>query len=600
MADAVRVTNITLPEINGTWEEYGTVNGETYYKHPTYNFYLSKGSTPVWYISTVPGSYSPSVAGFIGPTRLGTYVGNSYTVGDAIVYESFEIAPSGGSEAGGVGPEAIEAFSPWGGAEGGGAGPEVIEAFSPFGGAEAGGEPEGDEETGIGEVEFEVSRMFEWNVGNCTPYYYTVFGYCQELNCDDIPFDVRIYGGGEDCRRRIMVTVMGCNLKEVCLALKKYKLIFKIERIFKNHRPVLTVDQDLWTDDPPQRLGEDPCRVYEEVYPGEPSSPFELPLECAEFFLEGDISETWGMHATAGFVSEDDTEGGLEFDGSAEFTSTAMTLIGNGGIEFDGDAELTASNYLGSLLTTWGVVSNYGNLEAGLVEEEGNELTIDDSTIPNDCLCEPIPVMIRVTNNLSKTSLLTYFLDRNNFDLPTEYRLFYSRRTRGWYGNLHYEGWASSSPYGTFVPETWDILFEWTCTPEIGSVSMGNYVWKFGTYIKRTIGDEDYDTRIIVGFPTAGVCPPDVNLRFTFTLNTDTELITSTSSLYIQDVELLILFDNIGLFKSYAWKDSPDLIMNVSQHVPPAPIPTFDLGKLIPEVDLQLNAPTQTPAPIFV
>jgi hypothetical protein len=119
---------------------------------------------------------------------------------------------------------------------------------------------------------------------------------------------------------------------------------------------------------------------------------------------------------------------------------------------------------------------------------------------------------------------------------------------------------------------------------EIASVALGDEVWKFSMYVKRKKEyGEDFDTRVLLAFVPLEVCPPGLNLVFSFALNTETNEIFDTGSSSNVNIRLNVNFDNIGLFKSPEWLENPELEIQISQEGIPSQVPRLDISQTIPK-----------------
>jgi hypothetical protein len=347
--------------------------------------------------------------------------------------------------------------------------------------------------------------------------------------------------------------------------------VFNIGRIIRYTRPALTKDQDAFFDG---------AGTYIEVFPGRDENVLRQVPECLEFVLNADILVEWGVDIAVEWVFEQNKAVEVEITSPSEIISSSYTQDEIVDVEIVDESEPSASSYLGEFVDN--VVSwvTFDSLEVYFAEDPAPELTESIAVVPQACECELVPIVVEMSHNLEDTNVLGDFIHRNNFVLPRVLTMIYSTVNRSWQANLHYSGWGSENN----ITEVWDIVFEWSCVNEIASVALGDEVWKFSMYVKRKKEyGEDFDTRVLLAFVPLEVCPPGLNLVFSFALNTETNEIFDTGSSSNVNIRLNVNFDNIGLFKSPEWLENPELEIQISQEGIPSQVPRLDISQTIPK-----------------
>jgi len=150
---------------------------------------------------------------------------------------------------------------------------------------------------------------------------------------------------------------------------------------------------------------------------------------------------------------------------------------------------------------------------------------------------------------------------RNKFTLPSTVPLTYNLNNYSWQANYHYKGFGEDG----FTTEVWDIVFEWACTDEVGTL-VTDQVWKIGIYIKvRNLSSyADYDTRLLMVFYPSEVCIP-AGVYYKFQLNTKTKVILANRKKIDINIDLNTCYDNIGLFSDDDWISNPFLEISIWQ-----------------------------------
>jgi hypothetical protein len=330
-----------------------------------------------------------------------------------------------------------------------------------------------------------------------------------------------------------------------------------------------------------------------------------------------DIDE-WAFVATGGITLSGVSDARHSGDGDWWYTPKGgITLAGEGitavnkwwfiadsgtGVILGGEAPLDGT-WRGFLLSSLGVTATIESLEIAYYEQDlDGDSTLDDleTTIATKCeSCSEIPTILNMSHNLTDTAVLGEFLIRNGLDLEEVMPIRYNRISSSWQGNYHFRGMGDSGAL-----EDWNIVAEWSCVDELGSIDLGNYLWKFSLYIKRknVLTGMDFDTRILLGFPAKEICDEAarVGMDFSFAFDTQTQFVNAEHDVV---VDVRLLYDNIGLFRSIDWINDPDLLINIAEVGDAQEILRQDIKPIFPDSVLGVSPTAPTTAvgtePIF-
>ena len=439
----------------------------------------------------------------------------------------------------------------------------------PTGGAEIGG-------GGFtGGSDFEVTKAFNFNAGDCIQYYYTVYGRCMPYKCvvwtqEDWQPYYHETTGTEDCDRRLVLTIMGCNLREVCQKIADRGLQLVIDKIYKYSEPASVAE----------RNATGPCGQYFEIYPEnqEDGNDQILPVECLQLLYSGGAEEDWGMSFEVEWAYAEEGEGGIVVNGDADIIVSSYDIEGDGGIDVGGVA-ITSANYLGEFTTSGSLTDEVIDLESTF-NEYGEPDVLEASTdqVGEACSCGPFPLIVQVTHNFNDSSKLFSFLKRNGLQLPKTVYLIYNTVTFSWQANYHYSG------YGDVNRELWDILFEFQCTDQIGE-TFANLMWKFSFYARRvdTVTGQKQDTRIVLALSPGEVCEFGYGLRYAFHVNTRTKEVFSRQGRLNVNVDLNVCYDDLFLFATDDWLDNPILNIGIFQSDVARNSLEYPINRLLPD-----------------
>ena len=301
------------------------------------------------------------------------------------------------------------------------------------------------------------------------------------------------------------------------------------------------------------------------------SHAFKFPLYSATGGLvidgEGEYPRVWG------------SSGGFVIGGEAGVVAPNWNFTPTGGFVIGGESEAD-SGFLGELLAEMGSEQEIIGLEPVFGDIAGNPLVEPSVEIRTSCGCLRVPLVLEMTHNLQNASIFDNFLLRNGFSIPSIVNLVYNKTNAAWQANLHFLGTSGTDGQN----ERWNIAIEWKCTGTIGSVDLGGKFWQYSILFNRrnVVTGLDSDTRLVVGFPGNDICQKAQlsGLDFNFLFDTQTTFVETDFDIF---VDISLLSDNIGIFKSRFWSDNPNLRINVSETVDPIEVERQDISEVLPE-----------------
>lgn len=300
-----------------------------------------------------------------------------------------------------------------------------------------------------------------------------------------------------------------------------------------------------------------------------------------------------GGVATGGAADVRNSIGGTFWYNSAEPGSVAMGGSAEAGVKlwrYRPTGETVQVGGAAGITSTWqGIFTAYMGMGTDLDDvevvyspaDDAPQFTSPTATVNTKCgECNAMPLVLYLTHNLENGNVLREFLLRNGLSLPASIPMRFSSRLGAWQGTLHYTGIADDNVSHT---EQWRILFEWGCVDTLASQELGVNVWKFSMLATRknlTTG-MDFDTRIMIVFPAEQICLETDDLGFDFNFRLDTRRIFVKTELDIV-VDVRLLYDNIGLFKSRFWVNTPDLRIRLSPNEQIEAVERQDIKPIFP------------------
>ncbi len=259
--------------------------------------------------------------------------------------------------------------------------------------------------------------------------------------------------------------------------------------------------------------------------------------------------------------------------------SPSWSYFPNSGLEVSGSFSTTYINITEVLYAEFDIFTELLLLEPADSSGSGNaaELEADTGLVEAGCSCDPIPLRISMSHNLSIQNELGDFLSRNKFTLPSELTMTYQGYDNTWRRNYHFRGTGSTS--GEY--EKWNILFEWGCADTVGGDELSAVVWKFSTLVSRhkLTSGERTESRILYTFPVIYICNAN-QVNFSFKVNTFTNDVVFPPEAIAQDS---LISDEIGLFSGKEWVKKPELKIVISEVGLPSVDPVVDIKPIFPE-----------------
>lgn len=440
---------------------------------------------------------------------------------------------------------------------------------------------------------------FQWNTGLQPLRWYQVQGCCEfptaagsGLENEPVPGGCDVMGietDHETCqgatgKQYLLQTIIGRNVREICLQIQQQRLNWRICSIKRWSRPA----------DPRLVSPSDQCNKLSEV-------PFRDIPECLNLSLDSSGLTKCGFNSFIVEVSQFETGGvikisgnavslnfggpqpttttypatiilpipSIEGDGPIPPTPTIIQQFGYGYIFLGGDV-LTEISWADTLLTKMGLSSAIDE-SGGLTSPEDDVLVMPP--IQNDIIfintscgnCLNVPSLLYLHHNLYNDSNFVNFMKRNGFEMPNPLVLRYSKLTDVWSANVQFNGLGGEN---SVQNENFRIVFEFACTNELYGEDLNTSSWKFSMLAVQKNVDSgfDLDTRLIIIFPpepTMCVRTQSFIFDFNFRFNTETQYVSNQ----LEIVPSSVLFnDKIPMFKSVFWYQNPDLIFRISQN----------------------------------
>lgn len=436
---------------------------------------------------------------------------------------------------------------------------------------------------------------FLWNVGQLRLLWYRLVGKGKNNQCN--PINVQ----REPCCQKYIMNVHARTLTELCEKLHRRRWKWPIESVEVFSRPASNADV---AADEAAGINHD-CNITEIV------DVCKIP-ECADFCVDSDVYETIGVDFRAtrqeSFVYEatgdifiggaapieftyngqydENGFGGIVVGGAADESVDSLPegvgvffYEASGEVIIGGSSPLVSSSYqyeasgfvttggsagtnfitLGDINTNIGVDMSLEILQVIYSEDVDSQDMVGPATLVAKCLCPNMPLEIQFSHNLIRNNVFTQFLLRNGLSAPSTMNMKYNSINDSWQANLFYTGVAPDSN----TREVWTLVFELQCTDLLGSVELGENVWRASIQIVRRnmTTFQDFDTRIFVAILPEAACSSS-ELQFVVTYNTQSDIATvAPDSIIYQS----IIYDNIGLFKTPFWIRNPNLVLQLTQ-----------------------------------
>lgn len=391
------------------------------------------------------------------------------------------------------------------------------------------------------------SQEFSFNVGNTPLYWYRVEGECIDPSCGNASMTT-------GCSANQMIQIIAArSVPDLCTKLTTGGYVqptnWPIKSIARFTRPVSRTDIAALQAD-----GQD--MTCNQLVP----EPFANIPECFDLALAAQPIVQAGIQVIL-YLNNFNGNATINFGGAAVVSSSAYSYVGNATIEFFAGNGLVQE---GTFIAKGGIAASLQELAVAFETDTSSitPLPVTADTINTNCSCKALPSTVNMSHNFGSAAVLQDFFTRNNSALPSFVVLPYSNSSQSWRTNYHYTGFADDG----MNTEKWNIIFEWGCVSSVGAIELGQFVWKFSALFKRTLNGQTADARLLITLTIPTSCSPTDVLNFEFSI--DTQRIAVQTG----EVESLVLYDEIGLFKSRFWILNPTLLIDISELSATAPL----------------------------
>jgi hypothetical protein len=419
-------------------------------------------------------------------------------------------------------------------------------------------------------VDFEKDLVVAYDLGTQPTYCYRIESYPYRNEAADAQI---VAGTGGPNEQTIIHTICAKSLNEVCKQLKNIDLMMDVDTVC------------VWSNTLSGPYGgSNPSREnygqYTEI------TDFCKNAECVDFCvaIKGHVNFT----AISFGVTDNNQitgDGGGELVGSAVYYSKknqyissglgmissgtapasqiggidGTAFIGSGGASMSGSGGARGSD-LGTYVQDFGMdISSVELSTLGIPSQIPNNLVGFGGISRSDiCDCKNVPYQIQLRHNLTRSSELTRFTNRNNIVIPTIVSMTYNEIIGCYAGNLRFDGISS------FVnkDESWYISFNLYCTGELNQFA-NRYNWIFSSVIRRsTVDFNDSETSIIIFLSSDYICPSFSanNFNFRTNLNVQTLNLQVNNTIFVNSSNIN---DRLNLFLSSAWLANPVLSFSI-------------------------------------
>ena len=207
------------------------------------------------------------------------------------------------------------------------------------------------------------------------------------------------------------------------------------------------------------------------------------------------------------------------------------------------------------------------------------DLTIDTGTVTTACGCGPLPLVLNFKHNFNLGEHLLPFLQRSGNHFPDFTTGTFRAARDSWQRNYHFTG--PGNPAGT--TEYWNIVFEFSCSDNVGGIDLQAVIWKFSVFFRRRNLNtgEDSDSRLVFTFQTDDVCVTSIlrSIDFGFVYDTQVGTVLTNNG---STADTVVVHDNIGLFSNNLWAKNPDLKINIATSAFAEEVERVDITPLFP------------------
>lgn len=280
--------------------------------------------------------------------------------------------------------------------------------------------------------------------------------------------------------------------------------------------------------------------------------------------------------------------GEILFGGVCDNFITQYRFISGGPLVFGGGSEYS-STWQGEFDVEMGMEAYAESEEIIFGVVDAPAIEAPSTVVVTNCgICTDMPLLLYVHHNLERSGFLNDFLLRNGQEIPQILPMHYSTRHSSWQANYHMRGLGEDN---TGSEESWRVIFEWSCVGEIGSLDLGGNAWKFSMLVVRKNLETgvDLDTRILISFPPEEICKKNSNIDFNFSFSLDTGRLHVTTDLDIV-VDVILLNDGIGLFKTKFWRNFPNFRIRLSENKNVGGVERKDIKPIFPDQEILVLA----------
>ena len=448
------------------------------------------------------------------------------------------------------------------------------------------------------EIDYSINKTFnydiefQWEIGQQPLYWYRVQGSCnwptsQGSGLDYPPF---IPGGcdvmgiqttdmkclGAIGRQSFVQNILARNTKDLCNEITRSKLRWNVTSVKKWSRPA----------DPTLVQQDDICNILEDI-------PFENIPECLEFIVASNpivkitatviLIETIKKYDGSGVVTIYGNCTASIVSGAVTPTTSNFEYVSTAGIVSTGGSASAVSSWQNEFTTNI-YISTYidQTIDFGSAQDTPviSIVSIPVATACGSCLA--MPNEIYVQNNISNPSIFYNFLARNALSFSDVITTSYSNKLDSWVGHQHFFGLSDDNNN----EERWRFTFEFGCINEYGGDIIGSSVIKFSMIAvrKNLFTGVDYDTRLVVMFNSIDFCESirNFNNDFSFNFNVKTNYINSDQGIIPINI---LLYDQIGIFKSDYWLANPNLTFTLSAISSKVKREIKDISNILPRAE---------------
>ena len=419
-----------------------------------------------------------------------------------------------------------------------------------------------------------LSYPILYDLGDLPIYAYRVTGYCEPLNCDTNPFS----DPQSNCGHQIVNYVLARSISDLCAQLQNYDYIFRVKAVYKYDKAILGIDN---LNDIQSGLVDPNCPKFEDV-----TDDFCLQTECFDFCLLENAIFLIKANFTAAVYVPNVSNGKLKLSGGHRIKSaSAYSYSASGSYEFNGNAVASGNNLIPNILFSGSGSQNLaGNAGVkfpylgifsvtasadidveliGIDSTGGEGFILEGDTlnpVANICGCKTLLNYVDFqTNLLTKTSVFSNFIYRNNLSVSKNLRLYYNQKSKTFFNSVKFDGYSTSSNN----TESWNLVVELACTNQFSR--FGDSLWNFSFFLSKKNYDtnnvlqNNLETRFFVYIPSVILYTNTNLLEFDLQVDMKNLVVYNKFKQIIYELQPKLAKDNIKLFSSGDWIADPFL-----------------------------------------